>query len=75
MKAKAKDIDTLYYPTEIAEEIGLGRVEIGNMRNLGCPFYGKKTTIRWVREHIARVTGAATWSERPADRQHLAASK
>ena len=42
-----KDIDTLYFPCEITEEIGLSKGRINFLRNLGCRFFGRKTTIRW----------------------------
>jgi hypothetical protein len=48
-----KDIDTLYFPSQITEEIGLSKGRINFLRNLGCRFFGRKTTIRWVREFLS----------------------
>lgn len=70
-----KDLDTLYYPGQIEEEIGLHRHQINAFKNQGCPFLGQKTTIRWVREHIARITGAAALTERRAGRPRRGANK
>lgn len=47
-----KDIDTLYFPCQITKEIGLSTGRINFLRNLGCRFFGRKTTIRWVREFL-----------------------
>jgi hypothetical protein len=47
-----KNIDTLYFPCQITEEIGLSKGRINFLRNLGCRFFGRKTTIRWVREFL-----------------------
>jgi hypothetical protein len=44
------DPDRLEYPVSIAAQIGLSKNEISYLKNKGCLFYGKKTTIRWVRE-------------------------
>lgn len=53
-----KDVDRLFFPNEIAEEIGLCVNEITFLKRKGCPFHGRKTTIRWVRSFLARNTGA-----------------
>lgn len=52
------DQDRLYFPSEIAEVIGLSLREIAYMKTKGCPFYGRKTTVRWVRDFIAHQAGA-----------------
>jgi len=52
------DPDTLCYPVDLVESVGLSRNEIGFLKRKGCPFYGKKTTLRWVRDFIAREAGA-----------------
>ena len=46
------DLDTLFYPADIAHVIGMSAPEINALKAKGCKFYGKKTTIRWVREFI-----------------------
>lgn len=61
------DPEKLYYPTQITEVIGLSKNEIAFMKRRGCPFFGKKTTVRWVREFIAKEAGASQSSpEQPA---------
>jgi len=52
-----KDIDTLYFPNEITNEIGLSINEITHLKKRGCPFHGRKTTIRWVRIFLAKCAG------------------
>jgi len=47
-----KDIDTFYFPKEIASDIGMSKQRIAFLKNKGCPFYGRKTTIRWVRDFL-----------------------
>jgi hypothetical protein len=44
--------DRLYYPTEIADEIGMSRNRIGALKKKGCKFIGLKTKIRWVNEFL-----------------------
>lgn len=49
---------TLQYPAKIAEEIGLSPNQINNFKKHGCRFFGRKTSVAWVREHLDRVTKA-----------------
>jgi hypothetical protein len=49
-----KDLDTLYFPCQITKEIGLSKGRINFLRNLGCRFFGRKTTIRWVRDFLSQ---------------------
>ena len=49
-----KDPERLYFPCEITEEIGMPVDAINALKRKGCPFYGRKTTIRWVRDFIAQ---------------------
>jgi hypothetical protein len=53
----SKDIDTLHFPSDISEEIGLSINEITHLKKRGCPFHGSKTTIRWVRLFLAKCAG------------------
>ncbi len=55
---------TLQFPAKIAKEIGLGAGEINNFKRHGCRFYGRKTSVAWVREHLNRVTGGVSPLER-----------
>ena len=57
VKKTQKDIDKLYFPNEITEDIGLSINEITFLKKKGCHFYGRKTTIRWVRVFIATQAG------------------
>lgn len=50
--------DTLQYPKFIAKEIGLGVNEVNALKGQGCPFYGRKTSIRIVRAFLHRLMGA-----------------
>jgi hypothetical protein len=54
---KSKNIDTLYFPREILNDIGLSINELTYLKTKGCPFYGRKTTIRWVRIFLAKEAG------------------
>lgn len=49
--------ETLRYPKEIAKEIGLGVNEVNALKRLGCPFYGRKTCVKWVRTWLAQQAG------------------
>lgn len=69
------DLDTLHFPAEIAEIVGLDKNEINYMKRRGCPFYGKKTTVRWVRAFIARETGAESLLAPRARPRRSAANK
>jgi hypothetical protein len=53
--------ETLAYPVYIAAEIGLTTNEINALKKNGCPFYGRKTCVRWVRAFLERQTGAEFW--------------
>jgi len=52
------DPDKLYFPREIQSVVGLCKNEISYLKQKGCPFFGRKTTIRWVRDFIAKEAGA-----------------
>lgn len=52
------DDETLRFPKFLAKQIGMGVNEISALRGLGCPFYGRKTSIRWVRLFLDKVSGA-----------------
>ena len=58
MIPKPKDPERLFFPCEIADDIGLKKNEVNALKRRGCPFYGRKTTIRWVRDFIAREVAA-----------------
>jgi hypothetical protein len=55
---KKIDPEKLYFPNELTDAVGLSLREIAYMKVKGCPFYGRKTTLRWVREFLAQQTGA-----------------
>ncbi|HMJ06902.1 MAG TPA: hypothetical protein VK474_11650 [Chthoniobacterales bacterium] len=50
--SRSKHLETLYFPGQITVEIGLPVHAINAMKHRGCKFFGKKTTIRWVREFV-----------------------
>jgi len=61
--------DTLYFPHEITQEIGMCRNRIANLKRLGCKFHGRKTTINWVRAFLSQ-TAEEQVLHRPLNRQH-----
>jgi len=44
------DEDRYEFPYILAPKIGLRKEQIGFLKKLGCPFLGKKTTLRTLRE-------------------------
>ena len=70
------DLDTLQFPQALAPAIGLSKNEIAFLKKKGCPFYGRKTSLRWVREFLARQAGAGGTPPCPSsilDRPHALA--
>lgn len=68
--------DTLLFPVEMQHAIGLSANEINGLKRIGCPFYGRKTTIRWVRDFIAKEAGAIPPAPLPPEvAPHLAGHK
>jgi len=53
------DIDRLEFPQAIATIIGLRKETINFWKKKGCPFVGRKTTVRWVRQFMASIAGGA----------------
>jgi hypothetical protein len=53
-----QDDQTLNFPAHIAEQIGLSVNEISWLRKRGCPFHGRKTSVRWVRLYLDKISGA-----------------
>lgn len=54
------DIDRLEFPQHIAHIIGVRKETLYYWKDKGCPFIGRKTTIRWVRDFMAMVAGVAS---------------
>lgn len=52
MNGNGLGLDTLAFPKELAAEIGYSAWSIGIMKKEGCRFFGRKSTIRWVREFV-----------------------
>ena len=50
------DDRTLRFPPEIADRIGLSANKINSFKAKGCKFFGRKTTVEWVRAFIDRAT-------------------
>ena len=57
-RPKVPDFETLRFPAEISDIIGLSANEINFLKKKGCPFYGRKTSVKWVRKFLAKVAGA-----------------
>ncbi|HEY5811243.1 MAG TPA: hypothetical protein VIT23_01150 [Terrimicrobiaceae bacterium] len=51
------DPDKLEFPKDIAGVIGLSSREINFLKLKGCKFFGRKTTIRWVRTFLEEQAG------------------
>lgn len=67
--------ETLFFPVEIAHEIGLPANTINVMKSKGCKFYGRKTKIRWVREFIEKeAEGIPPVREQADDEESLEAA-
>jgi hypothetical protein len=62
--ANVADPDTLFYPRELQGAVGLSVNQINILKRRGCPFFGRKTTLRWVREFLSREAGAGALLER-----------
>jgi hypothetical protein len=65
------DPDRLEFPSAIAPIVGLSANEITFLKKRGCPFYGRKTTVRWVRNFISRRAGAVAMEPSPSPAEHL----
>jgi len=53
------DQERLAFPCDLAPVIGLSKNEIAFLKRKGCPFYGRKTTVRWVREALRELWQSA----------------
>jgi hypothetical protein len=73
--AKRATDETLRYPVEIAAEIGLNLNEINKLKDKGCPFYGKKTSVRIVRAFLYRTMGAESLFVPPGHPLHPGENK
>lgn len=63
--------ETFQYPAQIAEEIGLAKNEINALKKQGCPFRGRKTSVRLVRAFLYRTMGAESLLGLGEHPQHL----
>jgi hypothetical protein len=50
-------LDKLFFPQEIAPIIGVRKETINFWKKRGCPFVGRKTTVRWVRNFMTTIAG------------------
>jgi hypothetical protein len=50
-------LDRLFFPQEIAPIIGVSKETINFWKKRGCPFVGRKTTVRWVRNFMTTIAG------------------
>jgi hypothetical protein len=69
------DSETLQYPKEIAETIGLSTNEINALKRQGCPFRGRKTSVRLVRAFLYRTMGVESLIAPDAHPQHSNGNK
>lgn len=54
--AQELDDQTLQFPSELAPRVGVNVNQIAAMKRNGCRFFGRKTCLKWVREHLDRLT-------------------
>lgn len=67
--------ETFQYPAKIAEEIGLAANEINALKKQGCPFRGRKTSVRLVRAFLYQTMGVGSLLGLGAHPQHSNGSK
>ena len=60
------DPDKLEFPKNLAPFVGYSSQTIQKMKFRGCLFHGRKTTLRWVREFLAKEAMAMTLSPGPS---------
>lgn len=72
----SEDAETLQYPAKIAPILGMHKNEVNALRKKGCRFYGRKTSLAWVREYLRQVTEPPNQgtSERQTRPEHLQAA-
>jgi hypothetical protein len=58
MQSAPIDIDRLEWLKNLAPHIELQAEQVAFLKKKGCPFYGRKTPLRWVRSFLAREAGA-----------------
>lgn len=73
-KMNSTDDETLQYPAKIANQIGLSKNEINAMKRQGCPFRGRKTSVKLVRAYLYRTMGVESLIALDARPQHSAGS-
>lgn len=61
------DPDRLEWPKNLAPHVGLHPNQIQFLKAKGCPYYGRKTTLRWVRAFLAEAAGAQALSPSPSE--------
>jgi len=61
------DPDRLEWPKALAPHVGLHANQIQFLKKKGCPFYGRKTTLNWVRDFLAREAGAPEPLQEPSE--------
>jgi hypothetical protein len=70
------DIDRLEFPKVLAPLLGMSVKEVAFLKQKGCPFYGRKSTVRWIRAFLAEEAGAkAPSAGRSVHPTHSASSK
>ncbi len=46
------DEQTLHFPAELVERVGVNVNQIAVWKRNGCKFMGRKTCLKWVREYM-----------------------
>lgn len=69
------DPEKLFYPSQLSPHVGLSGDEVAALRRRGCPFFGRKTCLAWVRDFISRESGAKSGPARKRVRTRATASK
>lgn len=71
LAADTFDVLKLYYPADIAHIVGLSTNQINALKSEGCLFYGRKTSVQWVRDHITRQAQKEAGVYSPATEQRV----
>ena len=67
--------ETFQYPAKIAEELGISTNEINRLKKKGCPFLGRKTSVRIVRAFLYQSMGVGSLTGLSAYPPHSTGNK
>lgn len=60
------DPEKLEFPKNLAPFVGYSAQTIRRMKDKGCLFHGRKTTLKWVKSHLSREAKAKALSPGPS---------